>query len=130
MDIKTWILAARKHGGYTQKELGEAIGRTKQNVSGWEAGSHEPSFSQMAVISTITHYPLPPAGYKPKRAFSPYATALAELVDRQPEEDRQVCATIAKAAIDQHLKDVRKAARAQKQATPAHPAPSPTPRKK
>jgi transcriptional regulator with XRE-family HTH domain len=131
VDIKEWLVAARKHGEFTQEEIGGIVGCTKSNVSGWENGHHEPSFGQMVRISHATKFPIPMAGYKPRKAFSPYATALAELVDRQPEDDRQACATIAKRAIDQHVKEARKARATAKEASSSHsrrPTPTPQPR--
>jgi transcriptional regulator with XRE-family HTH domain len=110
VDIKEWLVAARKHGDFTQDDIGALVGRTKSNISGWENGLHEPSFSQMVTISVAARFPLPAAGYRPKKAFSPYATAVAELIDKQPEEDRKACGTVARRAIDQHLKDRRQAA--------------------
>jgi transcriptional regulator with XRE-family HTH domain len=58
MDIKLWIKAAREHAGISQEKLGEALGRTKGNISGWERGSHSPSIEQIIEISRLTKYPL------------------------------------------------------------------------
>lgn len=62
MDVKDWIRAARSHKGWTQTELGDAIGRTKANVGHWETGKHSPSIDQIAQISKLTGYPLPSMG--------------------------------------------------------------------
>lgn len=62
MDIKDWVLAARKHKGWTQTQLGEQLGRTKGNVGHWETGKHAPSIEQITQISTATGYPLPALG--------------------------------------------------------------------
>lgn len=43
----------------TQTELGDALGVTKGNVSAWENGRHEPSYSQMLRIADLTKAPLP-----------------------------------------------------------------------
>lgn len=43
----------------TQEQFGEALGRTKGNVSSWEKGAHEPSWSLMLQISDLTGQPLP-----------------------------------------------------------------------
>lgn len=59
MDIAKWVKEARAHGGLTMAKLGEAVGRTKANVSGWENGRHEPSISQIDMISKLTGYPPP-----------------------------------------------------------------------
>lgn len=59
MEIKDWVKAARAHKGLTQDQLGEALGRTKSNVSGWEQGLHEPSYSQIRAISAVTGHAMP-----------------------------------------------------------------------
>ena len=58
MDIKDWVKAARKHAKLTQEGLGTELARTKANVSAWETGSHEPSYSQLVKIAEVTGYPL------------------------------------------------------------------------
>lgn len=60
MEIKEWIKAAREAAEMTQEDLGEALSRTKGNVSGWEKGLHEPSFSQILRISVVTRQSLSP----------------------------------------------------------------------
>lgn len=124
VDIKEWVLAARKHGRLTQEALGTILNVSKANVSAWENGHHEPSFGQMVRISLATNCPMPTAGYKPRKAFSPYATALAEYIDRQAEEDRKTCAIVAREAIDQHVKDAKKG-RTAKTANPQRQKPTP-----
>jgi SOS-response transcriptional repressor LexA len=59
MAIKDWVLAARTHAKLTQEQFGEAMGMTKGNVSAYENGRHEPSWSQMIKMSEVTGYPLP-----------------------------------------------------------------------
>lgn len=59
MDLADWVKEARTHWGKTQTALGDALGVTKGNVSGWEKGRHKPSIEQMARISQITGYPVP-----------------------------------------------------------------------
>ncbi len=59
MEIKVWVKTARTSAELTQEQLGDMLGLTKGNVSGWENGRHEPSWSQMLRISDITNYPLP-----------------------------------------------------------------------
>ncbi len=56
MELKDWIRSARKHKGWTQEQLGDAMGVTKGNVSGWENGRHEPGYSQLTKISSLTGY--------------------------------------------------------------------------
>lgn len=59
IDVSAWIKAARKSAGLSQEALGERLGRTKGNVSGWENGRHQPSFEQLIQISRETKHPLP-----------------------------------------------------------------------
>jgi phage repressor protein C with HTH and peptisase S24 domain len=61
MEINRWIRAARKKADLTQEQLGERLGVTKGNVSAWENGRHEPSYSQIHEISALTKYPMPDA---------------------------------------------------------------------
>lgn len=58
MNIPKWVLAARKHKGWTQTQLGDALSVTKGNVSGWEKARHQPSYHQLAKIAEVTGYPL------------------------------------------------------------------------
>ncbi len=64
MEMKQWILAARKHAQLTQSQLGEALNITKGNVSAWENGHHEASLDQLVRIASITGYkePFPGTG--------------------------------------------------------------------
>lgn len=62
MDMKDWVLAARKHKGWTQTQLGEQLGRTKGNIGHWETGKHAPSIDQISQISNATGYPVPAIG--------------------------------------------------------------------
>jgi phage repressor protein C with HTH and peptisase S24 domain len=62
MDIKDWIKAARAHKGWTQQQLGDAVGRTKANVGHWETGKHEPKLDLIEAISRATDYPPPALG--------------------------------------------------------------------
>lgn len=61
MALNEWIRAARLHGRLTQDQLGERLGLTKGNVSGWEKGRHEPSYGTLIKIIEITGFrtPLP-----------------------------------------------------------------------
>lgn len=59
MKINEWIKHARNAAGMTQEQFGDALGRTKGNVSSWEKGAHEPSWSLMLQISDLTGQPLP-----------------------------------------------------------------------
>lgn len=42
---------ARKRAGYTQQELGEALGFSLQTVSAWEQGRREPNLATLVKIS-------------------------------------------------------------------------------
>lgn len=59
MALKDWVREARKAKGWTQEKLGEELGLTKANISGWENARHEPSFSQMLRVSELTGHPIP-----------------------------------------------------------------------
>lgn len=59
IDIAKWIRDARITAGMSQEKLGEAIGRTKGNISAWENGRHEPSFQQLGQISKATGVQIP-----------------------------------------------------------------------
>ncbi len=60
MKLDEWLKAARVHAKLSQEALGEALGRTKANISSWEKGRHTPSIEQLLKISQITNYALPP----------------------------------------------------------------------
>ncbi|QKH45702.1 helix-turn-helix transcriptional regulator [Achromobacter denitrificans] len=59
MEISVWIKASRQSAAMTQTELGDALGVTKGNISAWENGRHEPSYSQMLRIAELTNSRLP-----------------------------------------------------------------------
>lgn len=65
MDLKDWVLGARKLKGWTQSELGDRLSVTKGNVSAWEKGRHEPSYGQLRAIAKMTGAPLPDATLAP-----------------------------------------------------------------
>jgi DNA-binding XRE family transcriptional regulator len=89
MEIKKWVLKARTDGQMTQTQLGEAMGVTKGNVSAWENGRHEPSWTQMLKICELTNsvLPLPETlvTQKPKWPF----TIGYDLFAAMPPEERQ-----------------------------------------
>ncbi len=70
--VNEWVLAARSHAKLSQEKLGEHVGVSKSNVSGWEKARHNPSFEQMVVISKVTNFPLP-AGATPPSNVAPAA---------------------------------------------------------
>lgn len=59
MKVNEWIKNARKAAGLTQEQFGDTLNRTKGNVSSWEKGAHEPSWSLMLKISDLSGEPLP-----------------------------------------------------------------------
>lgn len=59
IDIAGYIKKARNKLGLTQDEFGELLGCSKQNISAWENGRHEPTYRQMCIVSEKTGVPLP-----------------------------------------------------------------------
>lgn len=59
MALMNWVRAARKAKGWTQQQLGDELGLTKANISGWENGRHLPSFAQILKISELTGHAIP-----------------------------------------------------------------------
>ncbi|VVD95940.1 peptidase S24 [Pandoraea iniqua] len=59
MELKQWVRDARTKSGMTQTQMGDALGVSKANISAWENGHHEPSWSQMLKIRSMTGMPLP-----------------------------------------------------------------------
>lgn len=57
--IAAYVREARKAAGLTQEKLGEKLGMTKGNISGWERGRHHPSPTQLAKIAKISKRSLP-----------------------------------------------------------------------
>lgn len=51
MATKSAIRERRHELGYTQAELAELVGTTRQTVNGWEAGRATPSFTLMPRLS-------------------------------------------------------------------------------
>lgn len=47
------IRLLREAAGYTQVEVAQAVGVTKQTYIRWEMGGSEPSFSELAVIAEM-----------------------------------------------------------------------------
>jgi phage repressor protein C with HTH and peptisase S24 domain len=59
MDLPAWVRTARNNKKLTQEELGDALGVTKSNVSAWENGRHEPSYTQLRQIAALSGMALP-----------------------------------------------------------------------
>lgn len=47
MDLGNKILKLRKEKGYSQEELAEKLGVTRQTISNWELGSTQPNPEQL-----------------------------------------------------------------------------------
>lgn len=111
MEIKDWVLAARKSAGKTQQQLGDEVGRTKANVGHWEKGLHQPSWEMIQAIAAATKYPLPSdaslrntepgpdlrAAPSLSQALEVVAARLNELPDEQREVAAQRLQTLARA---------------------------------
>ena len=103
MDIASWLKSARAHAGKTLEQIGEIVGKTKSNVSAWENGRHEPSFSQLLLISRATNYPLlahdisgmPPRFEKAGVPLSQWQSGLLEdMDDLLPEMREKIIADV------------------------------------
>lgn len=62
MDIAQWIKASREAAQLKQDELAEKLGKTRGNISAWENGRHEPSYSQILEIARLTKHAVPIPG--------------------------------------------------------------------
>lgn len=49
---------ARAEAGFSQKEIGEAIGLSDKAVSTYETGSVEPSLENLNIIAKLTNKPI------------------------------------------------------------------------
>ena len=47
MDLGNKILKLRKEKGYSQEDLAEKLGVTRQTISNWELGSTQPNLEQL-----------------------------------------------------------------------------------
>ncbi|MBN4665410.1 LexA family transcriptional regulator [Pandoraea nosoerga] len=62
MNIAQWIRASREAAQLKQDELAERLGKTRGNISAWENGRHEPSYSQILEIARLTKHAVPIPG--------------------------------------------------------------------
>ena len=53
MDLGNKILKLRKEKGYSQEDLAEKLGVTRQTISNWELGSTQPNPEQLKGLSKI-----------------------------------------------------------------------------
>ncbi len=56
-DLKISLAAARVNAGYTQAEVAEKMGVTKQTVLNWEKGRINPKIPEMEMICRIYSIP-------------------------------------------------------------------------
>lgn len=54
LDISTGVYRARKRCGYTQEELGKAIGVNANTISSYETGKTQPSMDKIIRISEVS----------------------------------------------------------------------------
>ncbi|SET40722.1 Transcriptional regulator, contains XRE-family HTH domain [Nitrosomonas marina] len=59
LDISGFVKSVREKLALTQEQLAEKLGCTKGNVSAWERGHHQPSYSQLCDLSSMSGLPLP-----------------------------------------------------------------------
>jgi transcriptional regulator with XRE-family HTH domain len=97
-ELKDWIRDARKARGWTQEKLGEELGVTKANVSGWENARHQPSFDQIVRICELTGAAMPgsgpgvaepPAAYGTPAEISPLELDVLHALRYLPLEEQQ-----------------------------------------
>lgn len=84
-DYSAFVLAARKALHLTQQQLGERMGRTKGNISGWEKDRHKPSLYQLQQLSEWSKLPIPGLS-------APSPATLANVVLESPEVSKLIVA--------------------------------------
>lgn len=89
MKLNEWIKKARLSSKLTQEQLGDALGKTKGNISQWESGAYEPSYSVLLKIAQITNYkePLPGLAEVYNFAKSPFKTVALSKIQQLSEID-------------------------------------------
>lgn len=53
MEIVNSVRAFREQAGFSQQQLGESIGVTRQTVAAWETGDREPSLANLSKIAKV-----------------------------------------------------------------------------
>lgn len=66
MEMGEWVKRVREAAGLTQTQLGERLGVTKGNVSGWENGRHEPSYWQVLRMAELVNWKVAPPSLPPE----------------------------------------------------------------
>lgn len=122
MEIKDWVRAARNHNKKrSQAALGLLLGVSKQNISAWENGHHEPSFTQMERIAAITGYPLLRVDYQQSGWPMPMVDRVR--YERLSAEDQSYVQAKAMAAIEQREEAAMQSAPAKRRRVAPAPAP-------
>lgn len=117
-ELHKWVAAARAHKGWTQTQLGDELGVTKANVSGWENARHEPSYTQIARISQLTGYAMPGQTAALPVSLSDEALDIAHMLDRI--SDPQIRARAVAEATSLAARALREASAAQTSAPAVH----------
>lgn len=131
MELKEWVRKARQHAKLTQEQLGERLGVTKGNISGWENGRHSPGFKQVLKIEEITGWQFEADAPDAPAPDIPLADALAVIDKCAQRASSQARAELQK-AFDLYLTDPRRYSKllediADLLATPAEPPPGEAP---
>lgn len=81
-EISRFVKEAREAMGITQLQLSEKMSCTKGNVSAWENGRHQPSYSQMLWLSSNSGVPLPHENTEGKmyKTNDPKKQAMIEMI--------------------------------------------------
>lgn len=58
LSIQISLAAARVNAGYTQSEVANKMGVTKQTVVNWEKGKNKPGVPQVNMLSRIYNIPI------------------------------------------------------------------------
>ncbi|NBW08297.1 MAG: XRE family transcriptional regulator [Caulobacteraceae bacterium] len=99
MNLGQWVLAARRHKGWTQEQLGERLHLTKGNISAWEKGRHEPSYDRLVEIAALTGYPLLAPDSARGQGKWPLSDDLLEALRRAQPETRVMVENQSRVAV-------------------------------
>lgn len=106
MEISEWVSKARSSKGWTQVQMGDALGLTKGNVSAWEKGRHEPSYRQILKIRELTGVTTLPLGAAMEgETSSPEAKMFAFYFDQLSADRRMKALPALIAVVTQLLPD-------------------------
>lgn len=81
-EIRKFVKDARLAMGISQPQLADKMNCTKGNISAWENGRHQPSYSQMLWLSANSGIPLPHenTGEKMYKTSDPQKQAMIEMI--------------------------------------------------